>query len=153
MLLTIVAVLLLRTNRSEEPADQLGVVSSAHRLVPVERLEYEGGSQDAPLAGSGPMIPAGSLLIRVDRTTSFKHVQKIMEFCRKNGVEIYPKARPELLNPRPFGSRRAIELLRMPDERQDSSGEIPKSVERRIDRFETIRQASAQPFLRASRQA
>ncbi|MFT4537601.1 MAG: biopolymer transport protein ExbD [Planctomycetota bacterium] len=40
-------------------------------------------------AGTGPMIPGEALLIRADATTSFKHVQKIMEFCGQKGVEIW----------------------------------------------------------------
>ena len=40
-------------------------------------------------AGTGPLIPGEALLIRADETTSFKHVQKVMEFCGAKGVQIW----------------------------------------------------------------
>ncbi len=40
-------------------------------------------------AGTGPMIPDEFLLIRADQSTSFRHIQKLMEFCGKKGVEIW----------------------------------------------------------------
>ncbi len=40
-------------------------------------------------ATSGPMAPDEPLLIRADISTPFKHIQKIMEFCGEQGVQIW----------------------------------------------------------------
>ena len=40
-------------------------------------------------AGTGPMIPADPLLIRADQNTPFKFVQKVMELCGKEGIQIW----------------------------------------------------------------
>ncbi len=42
-----------------------------------------------PTAGTGPMIPDEPLLLRVDQCTPFKHVQKILEFCGQEGIQIW----------------------------------------------------------------
>jgi len=34
-------------------------------------------------------LPDGHLLIRADMSTPFKHIQKVMEFCGKEGVRIW----------------------------------------------------------------
>ena len=38
---------------------------------------------------TGPMIPDEALLIRADQSTQFKHVQKVMEFCGLEGIQIW----------------------------------------------------------------
>ena len=40
-------------------------------------------------AGTGPLIPADFLLIRADQSTSFREIQKLMEFCGEKGVQIW----------------------------------------------------------------
>jgi len=42
-----------------------------------------------PVAKTGPLLPDEPLLIRADETTAFKHVQKIMEFCGVQGIQIW----------------------------------------------------------------
>ena len=39
--------------------------------------------------GTGPMIPDDALMIRADQSTSFRHIQKLMEFCGDKGVQIW----------------------------------------------------------------
>jgi len=47
--------------------------------------------EQAPLNddGSGPIIPDEAVLIRADESTEFRAVQKIMEFCGAQGVQIW----------------------------------------------------------------
>ena len=40
-------------------------------------------------AGTGPEIPDDFLLIRADQSTSFRHIQKVMEICGEKGVQIW----------------------------------------------------------------
>ena len=40
-------------------------------------------------AGTGDLIPDEPLLIRADQSTSFKHIQKLMEFCGLEGIRIW----------------------------------------------------------------
>ncbi|MCP3918269.1 MAG: biopolymer transporter ExbD [bacterium] len=40
-------------------------------------------------SGTGPMIPDEALLIRADQSTQFKHIQKMMEFCGLEGIQIW----------------------------------------------------------------
>lgn len=40
-------------------------------------------------AQTGPMIPAGKLLIRADENTDFHFIQKVMEICGKKGIQIW----------------------------------------------------------------
>ena len=42
-----------------------------------------------PDAKTGPLIPDEALLIRADQSTSFKHIQKVMEFCGATNVQIW----------------------------------------------------------------
>lgn len=37
----------------------------------------------------GPKVPANALLIRADRSTPFKHIQKVMEVCGIEGIQIW----------------------------------------------------------------
>ncbi len=39
--------------------------------------------------GTGPLIPDNPLLIRADKNTPFKFVQKVMEICGKKGIQIW----------------------------------------------------------------
>ena len=39
--------------------------------------------------GTGPLIPDEPILIRADQVTSFKHIQKVMEFCGLEGIQIW----------------------------------------------------------------
>jgi biopolymer transport protein ExbD len=39
--------------------------------------------------GTGPPIPANPLLIRADQSTPFKHIQKVMELCGLQGIQIW----------------------------------------------------------------
>jgi len=39
--------------------------------------------------GTGPLIPDNPLLIRADQNTPFKFVQRIMEICGKQGIQIW----------------------------------------------------------------
>ena len=47
--------------------------------------------EEAPLNedGTGPEIPDEPVLIRADMSTPFKHIQKIMEFCGLEGIQIW----------------------------------------------------------------
>ena len=56
-------------------------LSDQARLMPKEHFNKE--------AGTGPMIPDNPLLIRADRNTPFKHIQKVMELCGKKGIQIW----------------------------------------------------------------
>jgi biopolymer transport protein ExbD len=38
---------------------------------------------------TGPMIPDDPLLIRADQSTQFKHIQKVMEYCGLEGIQIW----------------------------------------------------------------
>lgn len=38
---------------------------------------------------NGPKVPANALLIRADRSTPFKHIQKVMEICGIEGIQIW----------------------------------------------------------------
>jgi biopolymer transport protein ExbD len=38
---------------------------------------------------SGPKVPANPLLIRADQSTPFKHIQKVMELCGLQGIQIW----------------------------------------------------------------
>ena len=40
-------------------------------------------------AKTGPLIPDDPLLIRADQNTPFKYVQKVMEFCGLEGIQIW----------------------------------------------------------------
>ena len=40
-------------------------------------------------AGTGPMLPDNPILIRADKNTEFKYIQKIMELCGKEGIQIW----------------------------------------------------------------
>ena len=40
-------------------------------------------------AGTGPLIPANALLVRADQNTPFKYVQKVMELCGLEGIQIW----------------------------------------------------------------
>ncbi len=40
-------------------------------------------------ATSGPKVPDEPVLIRADISTPFKHIQKIMEFCGAEGIQIW----------------------------------------------------------------
>ncbi len=51
------------------------------RLMPKEHLNKD--------AGTGPMIPDNPLLIRADQNTEFKFIQRIMEKCGKQGIQIW----------------------------------------------------------------
>jgi biopolymer transport protein ExbD len=37
----------------------------------------------------GPTVPANALLIRADQATPFKHIQKVMEICGLQGIQIW----------------------------------------------------------------
>ena len=37
----------------------------------------------------GPTVPANALLIRADQSTPFKHIQKVMEICGLQGIQIW----------------------------------------------------------------
>jgi len=37
----------------------------------------------------GPSVPANPLLIRADQSTPFKHIQKVMELCGLQGIQIW----------------------------------------------------------------
>ncbi|MFT7679955.1 MAG: biopolymer transport protein ExbD [Planctomycetota bacterium] len=39
--------------------------------------------------GSGPQVPDNPLLIRADSSTPFKHLQKVMEVCGLQGIQIW----------------------------------------------------------------
>jgi biopolymer transport protein ExbD len=39
--------------------------------------------------GTGPLVPANPLLIRADQSTPFKHIQKVMEMCGLQGIQIW----------------------------------------------------------------
>lgn len=38
---------------------------------------------------NGPTVPANPLLIRADQSTEFKHIQKVMEICGIEGIQIW----------------------------------------------------------------
>ena len=38
---------------------------------------------------NGPKAPANPLLIRADQSTPFKHIQKVMELCGREGIQIW----------------------------------------------------------------
>jgi len=38
---------------------------------------------------NGPKVPANALLIRADQATPFKHIQKVMEICGLQGIQIW----------------------------------------------------------------
>jgi len=38
---------------------------------------------------NGPQVPANALLIRADQSTPFKHIQKVMEICGLQGIQIW----------------------------------------------------------------
>jgi biopolymer transport protein ExbD len=38
---------------------------------------------------NGPKVPANALLIRADQSTPFKHIQKVMEICGIQGIQIW----------------------------------------------------------------
>ena len=40
-------------------------------------------------AGTGPMIPADPLMIRADKNTEFKYIQRVMEICGKKDIQIW----------------------------------------------------------------
>lgn len=56
-------------------------LSDQANLMPKEHLNVE--------AKTGPMIPANPLLIRADRNTEFKYIQRVMEICGKKGIQIW----------------------------------------------------------------
>ena len=39
--------------------------------------------------GTGPMVPADPILIRADQSTPFEYIQKIMEQCGRQGIQIW----------------------------------------------------------------
>lgn len=39
--------------------------------------------------GTGAQVPDEPVLIRADQTTSFKHIQKVMEMCGLQGIQIW----------------------------------------------------------------
>ena len=54
--------------------------------IAAKRMEKAHFDKDA---GTGPMIPDEPLLIRADQNTPFKFVQKVMEFCGLEGIQIW----------------------------------------------------------------
>lgn len=38
---------------------------------------------------NGPTVPANALLIRADQSTPFNHIQKVMEMCGLQGIQIW----------------------------------------------------------------
>ena len=51
------------------------------RLMPMEPVD-----EDKP---GGPKAPGNPLLIRADQSTPFKHIQKVMEMCGLEGIQIW----------------------------------------------------------------
>ncbi len=43
----------------------------------------------APANPGGPMVPDKPVLIRADQATPFKHIQKVMELCGLQGIQIW----------------------------------------------------------------
>lgn len=50
------------------------------------RMPKEPLNEDQP---NGKKVPANALLIRADRSTPFKHIQKVMEVCGIEGIQIW----------------------------------------------------------------
>ena len=50
------------------------------------RMETEPLNEANP---NGPQVPANALLVRADQSTPFKHLQKVMELCGLQGIQIW----------------------------------------------------------------
>ena len=53
------------------------------------RMPKKGLDENKPIGPSNPPIPDNPLLIRADRNTEFKFIQKVMELCGKQGIQIW----------------------------------------------------------------
>ncbi|MCZ6597926.1 MAG: biopolymer transporter ExbD [Planctomycetota bacterium] len=53
------------------------------------RMPKEGLDKDKPIGPTNPPIPSNPLLIRADKNTEFKYIQKLMELCGKKGIQIW----------------------------------------------------------------
>ena len=53
------------------------------------RMPKEGLDENKPIGPNNPAIPANPLLIRADKNTEFKYIQKLMELCGKKGIQIW----------------------------------------------------------------
>lgn len=64
----------------EKPYEEVErYLATAAQLMPQE-----------PLAeGSSVMLPDEPLLVRADESTQFKHIQKVLELCGKEGIQIW----------------------------------------------------------------
>ncbi len=51
-----------------------------------KRMPREPLYEDQP---NGPKVPANPMLIRADRSTPFKHIQKVMEICGIQDIQIW----------------------------------------------------------------
>jgi biopolymer transport protein ExbD len=51
-----------------------------------KRMPKEPLNEDQP---NGPKVPANAILIRADRSTPFKHIQKVMEVCGIQDIQIW----------------------------------------------------------------
>ena len=55
-----------------------------HLALMASRMEREALEE-----GSSIMVPADAVLVRADQSTPFHHIQKIMEICGKQGIQIW----------------------------------------------------------------
>ncbi|MEM7306522.1 MAG: biopolymer transporter ExbD [Planctomycetota bacterium] len=61
-----------------------GYLADQARFMPKKGL-----NEDLPIGPGNPGVPDNPLLIRADENTPFKYVQKIMEICGKQGIQIW----------------------------------------------------------------
>jgi biopolymer transport protein ExbD len=91
----------LYTPEEDSLKDIEGYLSDQAKFMEKEHFNKE--------AGTGPLIPADPLLIRADRSTDFKYLQKIMEICGKKDISIWKLQIAAAEDPEKVAARQAAE--------------------------------------------
>lgn len=73
--------LLYSPEADDEYARLKQFLSDMSRRMPKEPLDEKNPN--------GPKVPANAVLVRADRSTPFRHIQKVMEICGIKGIEIW----------------------------------------------------------------
>lgn len=90
-------------NADDEYAKLKEYLSGMAKRMPREPLDEK--------QPNGPKVPANAMLVRADRSTPFKHIQKVMEICGIKGIEIW---------------KIQLAAAEAPDTEGDAAGTAPK---------------------------
>ena len=71
----------------DQPDDYLRI--KEFLVIAASNMAKEAFSPGKPVSPTNPLIPDDPLLIRCDQSALFKHVQKVMEQCGQQGIQIW----------------------------------------------------------------